>query len=606
MKENLSDTAPVNRLEIKWKWGALAALVITFLSLYPQLQLWAHLGRGTEGVYAYFDTDEAAYSAYLQALIEGRPRRNDPYTGRDDSKDRPLPESLFSIQFLSPYLAALPARMLKLSASTVFIVLMPVVAASSALVLFWLLSITTHDHRLAAVGVLVVLCLATLVSGQGPARLLFRTQEAWGYLPFLRRYVPAIPFPFFIAMFGLVGRTVTENEKRHIGGAIGSGLIMVFLIFSYFYLWTAAIAWLACLTVLWFLARPDGWLRTMRFLGITWLITISGLIPYLLLLSHRATHTDQVQALVHTRSPDLFRPSELLSFLLLAMLVRLVLLGRVSLRDPKILSLLSLLLLAPVVFNQQVITGISLQPFHYEEFVTSYCVLIAVVAGWQILLSQSRVAKLAKSDRGLFWIAIICIAYGVNSASGVSRAALEGNAQRDGTIPAAVSVKDLSRNERSLVFLSDPQQADVFPTLSSQPVLWAVHMGVFPGSEPKELKERFYQFLYYSGASQQNLYELLTQKNHLSFVALFGYEREIPTFAETFRPVTEAEINAEAQLYGDYINSFNRTTAARFVLAYAVIPSDIPLGSSNISRWYEVNKVEERGSLTVYRLNLKP
>ena len=606
MKENLSDTGAVNRLEIKWKWGALAALVITFLSLYPQLQLWAHLGRGTEGVYAYFDTDEAAYSAYLQALIEGRPRRNDPYTGRDDSKDRPLPESLFSIQFLSPYLAAIPARMLKLSASTVFIVLMPVVAASSALVLFWLLSITTHDHRLAAVGVLVVLCLATLVSGQGPARSLFRTQEAWGYLPFLRRYVPAIPFPFFIAMFGLVERTVTENEKRHIGGAIGSGLIMVFLIFSYFYLWTAAIAWLACLTVLWFLVRPDGWLRTMRFLGITWLITFLGLVPYLLLLSHRATHTDQVQALVHTRSPDLFRPSELLSFLLLAMLVRLVLLGRVSLRDPKILSLLSLLLLAPAVFNQQVITGISLQPFHYEEFVTSYCVLIAVVTAWQILLSQSRVAKLAKSDRGLFWIAIICIAYGVNSASGVSRAALEGNAQRDGTIPAAVSVKDLSRNERSLVFLSDPQQADVFPTLSSQPVLWAVHMGVFPGSEPKELKERFYQFLYYSGASQQNLYELLAQKNHLSFVALFGYEREIPTFAATFRPVTEAEINAEAQLYGDYINSFDRTTAARFLLAYAVIPSDIPLGSSNISKWYEVTKVEERGSLTVYRLNLKP
>ena len=214
----------------------------------------------------------------------------------------------------------------------------------------------------------------------------------------------------------------------------------------------------------------------------------------------------------------------------------------------------------------------------------------------QILLSQSRVAKFAKSDRVLFWIAIICIAYGVNSASGVGRAALEDNAQRDGTIPAAVSVKNLSRNERSMVFLSEPQQADVFPTLSSQPVLWAVHMGVFPGSEPKELKERFYQFLYYSGASQQNLYELLAQKNHLSFVALFGYEREIPIFAETFRPVTEAEINAEAQLYGDYINSFNRTTAARFVLAYAVVPSDIPLGSSNISRWYEVNKVEERGS----------
>ena len=596
----------MNTLHIKWKWGTLAALAITLLSLYPQLQLWAHQGKNTEGVYAYFDTDEAAYSAYLQALIDGRPRRNDPYAGRDDSNETPLPESLFSIQFVSPYIAALPARLLNVSASTVFIILMPVVAASSALVLFWLLSVATQDHRIAAVGVLVVLCLATLVSGQGPARYFFRTHEAWGYLPFLRRYIPAIPFPFFIAMFGLVLRKVLKNEERYVGGAIGAGLIVVLLIFSYFYLWTAAVAWLACLTIIWLVARPDRWRRTMTFLGIIWAITISGLVPYLLLLSQRATHTDQVQALVHTRSPDLFRPSELLSFLLLAALARLLFLGRVSLKDPKVLYLLSLLLLAPVVFNQQVITGISLQPFHYEEFVTSYCVLIALITGREILLGRSRLANFARSDRALFWIAIICIAYGVNSASGVSRAALEDNALRDGTIPAADRVKELGRNERGLIFLSDAQQADVFPTLSSQPVLWAVHMGVFPGSQPTELKERFYQFLYYSGVSQQNLYELLAQKNHLSFVALFGYEREIPIFAETFRPVTESEINAEVRLYGDYINSFNRTTAERFPLAFAIVPSETVIGSSNISRWYEVKEEQQCGSSTVYRLKLRP
>src|SRR5262249_47550880 len=155
-------------------------------------------------------------------------------------------------------------------------------------------------------------------SGQGPAKHLFGGSEAaWGYLPFLRRYIPAIPFPFFIAMFGIVGRSVMKVEKENIGRAIAAGLIVVLLIFSYFYLWTAALAWLACLTVIWLVARPDGWQRTMRFLGITWLITISALIPYLLLLSHRATNTDQVQALVYTRTPDLFRPSELLSFILL-------------------------------------------------------------------------------------------------------------------------------------------------------------------------------------------------------------------------------------------------------------------------------------------------
>jgi len=605
MEEHLSDTAG-GGTKIKWRWGALAALAITLLSLYPQLHLWMHLGKDTNGIYAYFDTDEVAYSAYLQALIDGRPRRNDPYTGRDDRHERPLPESLFSVQFAAPDLVAIPARLVGLSASTVFIMLMPLIAASSALALFYFFSITTKDHRLAAVGVLVVLCLATLVSGQGPARQFFRTSEAWGYFPFLRRYIPAIPFPFFILMIGIIGRAVMKGEKGNITRAVGVGLIVVLLIFSYFYLWTAAIAWLGCLTVLWLIARPTGWKRTVRFLGITWLITIAGLIPYLLLLSQRATNTDQVQALMHTRSLDLLRPSEVLSFVLLAALARLVLLGRVSLKDPKILFLTSFLLMTPAVFNQQLVTGVSLQPFHYEEFVTSYCVLIATIIGCPFFLGQSRVGKFITSERGFFWIAIICTAYGVNSASGVSRAAVNDNAQRDAAIPAAMRIKELSRHESGTVFLSAPEEADVFPTLSSQPVLWAVHMGVFPEAEPAELKERFYQFLYYSEISPQNLSELLRAKNHLAFVALFGYEREIPIFANDFRPVSEQEINNEVQSYANYINSFDRTIAARFLLTYAVLPSEATIENSNLSEWYEVIEDGRCGASTVYRLKLKP
>src|SRR4030095_13434253 len=606
MKAPLHNIATTGVLKIKWKWGALAALAITLLSLYPQLHLWMHLGRNTEGVYAYFDTDEVAYSAYLQALIDGQPRRNDPYTGHDASQKKPLPESLFSFHFVSPYLAAIPARLVGLSASTVFVILMPLIAAMSALALFWVLATSTHDHRLAARGGLVVLCLATLVSGQGPARQLFRTTEAWGYLPFLRRYVPAIPFPFFVAMFGIVGRTVMEKETRYLGQALAAGLIIVLLIFSYFYLWTAALAWFACLTFIWLLARPAGWKRAIRFFGITWLITISGLIPYLLLLSHRAPNTDQVQALMHTRSPDLFRPSEIVSFVLLAAVARLLLLRRVSLKDPRVLFLVSFLLLTPAVFNQQIITGISLQPFHYEEFVTSYCVLIAAIVGWRLLPRESRLAKFANSDRALFWIAIVCIAYGMNSASGVSRAALNDNAQRDQTIPAAVYLKEVSRHRNGTVFLSAPEQADVFPTLSSQPVLWAVHMSVFPGSQPAELKERFYQYLYFSGSTEQSVRELLAAKNHLAFVALFGYEREIPVFASVFRPVTDQEIKSEVQLYANYINSFDRTAAARYPLTYAVVPSDAQMDNSNLSKWYELSEGERFGSLIVYRLKLRP
>ena len=84
-----------------WKWGIWAALAITLLSLYPQLVMWGLRGQQWNGSFAEADSDDWFYAAYVQALIDGRPRRSNPYTGRDDRPDRPQPESHLSIQFLS-------------------------------------------------------------------------------------------------------------------------------------------------------------------------------------------------------------------------------------------------------------------------------------------------------------------------------------------------------------------------------------------------------------------------------------------------------------------------------------------------------------------------
>jgi hypothetical protein len=82
---------------IEWKWGLLPAIILAVLAIYPQLHLLINRGSQWAGVYAYTDTDEVAYSAYLQSLIDGAPRRNDPYTGRADLTDKRVDESLFSI-----------------------------------------------------------------------------------------------------------------------------------------------------------------------------------------------------------------------------------------------------------------------------------------------------------------------------------------------------------------------------------------------------------------------------------------------------------------------------------------------------------------------------
>src|ERR1700694_1548580 len=117
----------------EWKWGVLATIAISLLALYPQINLWLARGSYWGGSSVLIQGDEDAYSAYINALIDGRPRRNDPHTGRDDAPGAPQSESLFSIQFIPAYIIAWPARFLGLSTSTAFILLIFLAAMAASL-----------------------------------------------------------------------------------------------------------------------------------------------------------------------------------------------------------------------------------------------------------------------------------------------------------------------------------------------------------------------------------------------------------------------------------------------------------------------------------------
>src|SRR5437879_2708934 len=107
----------------RWKWCAVVSLAMVLLALVPQLHLWIVRGRDWNGAYVSPQGDEHLYSAYINALINGRTRKNDPFGGKDSSASAPLPESIFSIQFVPAYAIAWPARVLTASASTAFILL---------------------------------------------------------------------------------------------------------------------------------------------------------------------------------------------------------------------------------------------------------------------------------------------------------------------------------------------------------------------------------------------------------------------------------------------------------------------------------------------------
>src|SRR5690349_19308551 len=142
----------------RWKWCLATSLTMVFVSMIPQIHLWIVRGREWNGAYVSPQGDEPLYSAYVNALIDGRPRKNDPFGGRDSTSDKPLSESTFSIQFVPAYAIAMPARVLHISASTAFIVLAAVTAFLASVSIFWIFDRITNDHRLASVGTVFVLC----------------------------------------------------------------------------------------------------------------------------------------------------------------------------------------------------------------------------------------------------------------------------------------------------------------------------------------------------------------------------------------------------------------------------------------------------------------
>lgn len=603
------------RASTSWRFGFIVAFAASILALYPQFNLWYLTGKEWSGIYAYNDIDEVAYAAYLRALMDGRPRLNDPYTGRDHEKGAPQPESLFSIQFLPPYLTAQVASALGISISWAMIALGAIAAFLAALVLFWLIAAITNDGRLAAVGALAIICLGTIACAQGAILQVTGRGVAYPYLPFLRRYVPAFPFPFFFLMCGLVWKTLKgEDARRKIITAIGAGLVFTLLVYSYFYIWTTAAAWLFCLALVIVAARPEAWRRELKYMGLTGLLMVAALLPYAWLLSHRSRTIDDVQLLVHSRAPDLARLPELICLAVLAALMLAVRRGRINLRDSSTVFTISLALTPYAVFNQQVITGRSLQPIHYEVFIANYISVLAVVLALGLIRRGAR-----DKQKALFpgWAiisaALLIFGWGLFEAKVTTEVLDPHNEYRNKVTPVIMKMAELARAPHDgkraieqLVYAPDSVLADEVPTLASQPVLWARHQHIFVGAGAEENKERFYQWMYYTGYDAEGLEATLTQSNFAIVYALFGWGRLSDRLVVNPQPLTKEEIDREVKAFDDYIASFDRARAARFPLSYLIVSDSDAIATSQVNEWYERDEGTRVGDFVLYRLKLRP
>ncbi|MFL6230250.1 MAG: hypothetical protein ACJ741_15870 [Pyrinomonadaceae bacterium] len=621
----------------RWRWGALAAAALALVSLIPQAHLLCVRGHEWHGAYAYFYSDEPAYAAYLNAVIEGRPRRNDPYTGVDDRADAPLAESLFSIQFFPAYLLAMPARALGLSAQTVFILLMPLVAVGCALAVFWLVQMITRDERAAVASVFVVLCLGILVSGQGFFINLLGGFSGYVFLPFLRRYVPGVPLVFFFTFCGTLWRMLAgETARARYVCALASGLLFAALVYSYFYHWTAAAALAACSALAWLTARPRAERRdAARPLAVFAAVALLSLVPYFVLVSHRAHATDEMQALTHTRAPDLWRGVELVAALTLALLAYGARRGLVAWRGRAPLFTASLALSVLAVFNQQVATGLSLQPMHYEQYVGNYVALISLVLAC-VLVWQGRAARVgsgaARVDEGAagideraartgegaarrlvphkVWVpvALCALLWGACEAVTTTVSFARQNERYDDWLAAATRLDALARGVRRqltepfpVVFNPDDFRMDHVPANSSCAVVWAPHTFAYSSLTRAENRERVFQFLHFASVAPAEFAAAGRDQGFIQF-SIFGWERANPRLAVEFRPVTPEEIATEQSHYAAYVSALEHSMRApQPLISFVVVSDDQPFNLSNLERFYTLERVERVGAHTIYR-----
>lgn len=587
---------------MRWRYGVLVGIFLALLSLYPQAALIYHRGSEYNGATFVNDNDESEYIAYLQAIIDGRPRKNNIYSGGTEEPS----ETFLSIQALPAYAAAIPAKLIGLSAEKTFPLLSVLCAFAAVISLFWFLSKVTENSAFAATAAFAVLVMGVTVAGYGVLKYFLGLGPASASLPFLRRYTPGLAFPFVFMLFGSAWLALKSSQSRErLVYALLASVSFGALIYSYFYLWTAALAWVIILAFLSVALDADNRQDLILKLWIPF-FAFSAIIsfPYFVLLSRRSESTDDAQALELTRQIVLSRPSIWVSALIILAIVWLVRSRRIELNHPLTFFIISFALLPIIVFNQQIITGYSLQPFHYNLYIAPYVVLISLaLLVWELL--KDKLSEL----RPVVWVGLILTigVWGAIEAHYTTLYRLHGNMRRDAAMPvsqrlAEIGYRDFDAAIRKITFNADSLQADNQPATAPQGVLWSEHLPWASSLSSEDARRRYYLHLYYLNKDESYLRESLVNcPEGPDCKALFGW-RVIPTLSIKGQPPSPEEVEEVIGEFSAFLENFSPSDAFNPMLSYAIIPAIEGFDFTNIEKWYERDASEVHGKFVLYRL----
>jgi hypothetical protein len=290
---------------------------------------------------------------------------------------------------------------------------------------------------------------------------------------------------------------------------------------------------------------------------------------------------------------------------------------RLNRSEPGVIFAASLALLPFVVFNQQVFTGKTMQPYHYAAFVVNYSVLVGLML--TVTLLWKPVPR-----RLLVWLAALSFSWGLVEVGLQARfQSVPAAVVDDQMVPVLRRLKELSKQDgtvaslraegqaRALVFSPNLGVTVWLPTWTSQGSL--IDMGGldFGSVSRAERKEFFYMHLYYSKGDIEALRRALKgtpddpAMNYYARAVMFGHERVVPALSLHFQPIQPEEIEQEIAAYQAFANSFSREEALKRPITYAITLADGKFDFTNLDRWYERDGGERVGAYDLYRLKLR-
>ena len=177
-----------------------------------------------------------------------------------------------------------------------------------------------------------------------------------------------------------------------------------------------------------------------------------------------------------------------IGLLVLVALVIAVRLRRVQWRQPAFLFTASFALLPAVTFNQQLVTGLLLQPVHYGRYISDYASVMALFLAGVMIWRSNRKQLTSKSllSRILFFITLTVFGWAVvENAVRSARFGIDSRtrdeAQRLGwrlrEVAAARSAEPNSAT--AVVFCSNNIFADALPTTAPQAIFFGLRICTF-------------------------------------------------------------------------------------------------------------------------------